>query len=184
MDLSDPLARDFFTRSTRQVADDLLGCYLNYNDQGGIITETESYIGSDDPACHARFGKTKRTAPMFKAGGHLYVYLIYGIHHCANIITEGSGFPAGVLLRGIIGSDGTHYDGPGKLTKYLGMDRGDSGRDIVSDPALAIYRGVYIPSDKIKHTPRIGIRQGVEREWRSVLSSEKITDIQHQFKTR
>ena len=74
---------------------------LHFDNYQGIITETEAYIGQDDPACHASKVKTKRTSIMFEEGGHCYVYLIYGMYYCFNIVTEASGFPAAVLLRGI-----------------------------------------------------------------------------------
>jgi DNA-3-methyladenine glycosylase len=98
------------------------------------ITETEAYIGTQDLACHASKGKTKRTAIMWDSPGKLYVYLIYGMYHCLNIITERRGFPAAVLIRGaepVFGfPPGTQLNGPGKLCRAFGFTRYHTGTDI------------------------------------------------------
>src|SRR2546430_489923 len=95
------LPRSFFVRPTLQVAEELLGKLLVFNNQRGLITETEAYIGQDDPACHAARGMTPRTQVMFGPPGFSYVYFIYGMYHCFNVVTEPEGFPAAVLIRGI-----------------------------------------------------------------------------------
>ena len=82
------------------------------------ITETEAYCGEADTACHAHKGKTKRTEPMYEAGGITYIYLCYGIHSLLNIVTGKKGFPEAVLIRGLEG-----FNGPGKLTKALSIDK-------------------------------------------------------------
>ena len=96
------LSRSFFNRSTLKVASDLLGQLLVRKYRGRltkvIITETEAYIGQNDPACHACRGLTPRNRVMFGPAGHAYVYFIYGMYFCLNIVTEAEGFPAAVLL--------------------------------------------------------------------------------------
>jgi DNA-3-methyladenine glycosylase len=99
-----PLDRDFFARPTVQVARDLLGCRMVV-DRGSAaevvatLVEVEAYLGTDDPASHAYRGPTARAGIMFGSPGHLYVYLSYGVHHCANLVTEAHGAAGAVLLR-------------------------------------------------------------------------------------
>ncbi|ARD86364.1 3-methyladenine DNA glycosylase [Rickettsia bellii] len=95
-----PLSREFFARDTNIVSQELLGKVLYFQGKTAIITETESYIGQDDPACHAARGRTKRTDIMFGPAGFSYVYLIYGMYYCLNFVTETDGFPAATLIRG------------------------------------------------------------------------------------
>lgn len=120
------LNRDFFNRPTLQVAQELLGKVLHFNQHQLIITETEAYHGTDDPACHAARGKTPRCEVMFDKAGVSYVYFIYGMYYCLNIVTEEEGTAAAVLIRGarLIGHDKTDLSGPGKLCRYLGIDKG------------------------------------------------------------
>jgi hypothetical protein len=103
------LTRDFFHRPTVLVAQELLGKTLVFNGQRGRITETEAYLGqADDPACHAARGKTKRNAVMFGQAGLSYVYFIYGMYYCFNIVTEDEHFGAAVLIRGVLEDSGRH----------------------------------------------------------------------------
>ncbi|HJD56309.1 MAG TPA: DNA-3-methyladenine glycosylase [Rickettsia endosymbiont of Pyrocoelia pectoralis] len=95
-----PLPREFFARDTNIVSQELIGKVLYFQGKTAIITETESYIGQDDPACHAARGRTKRTDIMFGLAGYSYVYLIYGMYYCLNFVTETEGFPAATLIRG------------------------------------------------------------------------------------
>ena len=101
------LPQTFYQRDTHIVARELLGKVLVRRWRGkfltGRICEVESYVGEDDKACHAAKGKTKRNEVMFGQAGLAYVYLIYGMHHCFNIVTEEKGFPAAVLIRGLEG---------------------------------------------------------------------------------
>lgn len=115
------LSRDFFERDALEVAPDLLGKALVSRLPGLpqrrlIISETEVYRGEEDTACHAHRGRTRRTEPLYMAGGHFYIYLCYGIHWLLNAVTGPAGRPQGVLIRACRG-----YEGPGKLTKYLGV---------------------------------------------------------------
>ncbi|MCV3769808.1 MAG: DNA-3-methyladenine glycosylase, partial [Wolbachia pipientis] len=95
------LPRRFYEQPTLIVAGELLGKILKFSSFSGIITEVEAYIGTNDPACHAALGYTNRTSVMFGTPGFSYVYIIYGIYYCFNIVTEIKGFPAAVLIRGI-----------------------------------------------------------------------------------
>lgn len=160
------LTKEFFLQPTLQVAELLLGKILNFDNYQGIITETEAYIGQDDPACHASKGKTKRTSIMFEEGGHCYVYLIYGMYYCFNIITEARGFPAGVLIRGLklISPTDITIQGPGKLCKYLGIDMKHNGLSVLDSKNLFLTDHNYKP--KFIATTRIGIKVGTDKLWR------------------
>jgi DNA-3-methyladenine glycosylase len=169
------LERDFFSRSTLEVAQDLLGKVMILNDYKCIITETEAYIGRDDPACHAARGRTPRTEVMFGPAGVTYVYFIYGMYFCLNFVTEKEGFPAAVLIRGaqLFSPEQKELNGPGKLCRHLNIttthhnkvDLITSNSFYVSDVGL---KAAYIA------TPRIGIKKGTEKLWR-FLSLQKIS---------
>ncbi len=156
------LQRPFFNRPTLEVARDLLGKEMVFYGQRGIITETEAYIGKDDPACHAARGKTLRNAPMFGAAGYSYVYFIYGMHHCLNFVTEAEGFPAAVLVRGVQG-----ITGPGRLCRALGITREHNNLDLTTHGDFYVRDTGLKP--KYEATPRIGISQGKELLWRFVI---------------
>lgn len=160
------LTKDFFQKPTLQVAQGLLGSRLIFGAYAGLITETEAYIGEDDPACHAAKGLTPRTKVMFGPAGHSYVYLIYGMYHCLNIVTEAEGFPAAVLIRGLWLESSTHLNGPGKLCKALGIATEHNNIDITHNEHFYITEGVAV--GKMDVTPRIGIKQGLDRMWRFV----------------
>src|SRR5215468_10722685 len=104
------LPREFYDRPTLDVARDLLGKVLVHRDRGvttaGAIVEVEAYIGESDPACHAAPGPTRRNAPLYGPPGFAYVYLNYGIHALVNVVTEGPGSPAAVLIRALEPLDG------------------------------------------------------------------------------
>ena len=162
------LDRPFFLQSTDEVAKQLLGKMIIM--QCGkkifkaIITETESYHG-DDPASHASRKRTMRNEPMFWEGGHLYIYLIYGMYYCLNITTENIDYPAAVLIRGVkvIEPEEKLLDGPGKLCRYLKIDKSYDRLDICSkknQKKFALYDIGLKP--KFKATPRIGISQNKE----------------------
>jgi DNA-3-methyladenine glycosylase len=109
-----------------ELAPRLLGCHLCIGNLDAIIGETEAYQGSEDLACHASKGRTKRTEVLFWAPGHWYCYLCYGIHVLVNVVCHQQGVPAAVLLRGVrLGDD--HLPGPGILSKRLGITLDDHG---------------------------------------------------------
>jgi len=159
------LPREFFSRCTLRVAQELLGKILVFNNQRIIITETEAYIGIDDPACHAARGKTPRTSVMFGPAGFSYVYLIYGMYHCLNIVTEKINFPAAVLIRGGINLDtDVLIDGPGKLCRALGITKQHSCMDLMIEDNFYVQDStILLPYET---TPRIGIKVGLDKLWR------------------
>ncbi|MES2470827.1 MAG: DNA-3-methyladenine glycosylase [Patescibacteria group bacterium] len=151
------LRKDFYKRPVLKVAPDLIGKYLVVSYGGKItahmITEVEAYDGEGDLACHASKGKTKRTEVMFEEGGVWYVYLIYGIYEMLNVVTGNKDHPAAVLIRGIEG-----FDGPGKLTKALHIDRRFNNKKAAKESGLWIEdRGEVISKKDILKLPRIGV---------------------------
>lgn len=164
------LPRSFYDRPTLDVARDLLGKTLVYGPYQGRITETEAYIGQDDPACHAARGLTPRTAPMFGPPGYSYIYFIYGMYYCLNIVTEKAGFPAAVLIRGLLYPDGHHDNGPGKLCRTLGLTTAQNNIDLVKNPDFTVRD---TPSwAGFDATPRIGIKQGLDKHWRFAVTKD------------
>lgn len=163
-------SRSFFNQPTVQVAQELLGQVLAFQDHRGIITETEAYCGFDDPASHAARGETPRTKIMFGKPGYAYVYLIYGMYHCLNFVTEKPGYPAAVLIRGIQLLNGSkkHLDGPGKLCRELGITKEHNGSDIVNGCDFQVLETQDKPS--FIQTPRIGIKVGLDKFWRFKVS--------------
>jgi len=136
-----PLPRAFYGRPTLPVARELLGKLLVRRMPGrptrvARLVEVEAYLGVRDAASHARRGPTPRAAIMFGPPGFLYVYLIYGMHHCMNVVTETDGVAGAVLLRAaepVLGVDGKRpLTGPGKLCAGLDITRADNGRDLVA----------------------------------------------------
>ena len=118
-----------------------------------MITEVEAYIGSEDKASHASKGETPRTKVMFGKPGYWYVYLIYGVHYCLNIVTEEKGYPAAVLIRSVEG-----ISGPGRVSKYFCIDTRFNALSASKKTRLWIEdRGVVIPRGKIRSGKRIGI---------------------------
>lgn len=155
------LSRSYFARPTLVVARSLLGKYLVREGQKGLlagrIIEVEAYVGPEDLACHASKGKTNRTEVMFGPAGIAYVYLIYGMYHCLNVVTEKTGFPAAVLIRAIE-VDGVLIDGPGKLCRDLEIDRTHNHHDLTCGKVLWIEdRGERLPANLILAGPRVGV---------------------------
>ena len=159
------LSHDFFLQNTDEVAKQLLGKLILIKSEiinqtfKAIITETESYHGND-PASHASRSRTIRNEPMFWSGGHLYIYLIYGIYYCLNIVTESENYPSAVLIRGvkIIEPEEKLLDGPGKVCRYLKIDKTFDRLDICAgknQKKFSVYDINLKP--KFKSTPRIGI---------------------------
>lgn len=165
------LERSFFERDVLEVAPDLLGKFLVRKIDNQIIrlciTEVEAYRGEDDLACHASKGRTDRTEVMYWKGGYIYVYLIYGMYWMLNFVTSVEDNPQAVLIRGVEG-----YNGPGKLTKALRIDKMFNQQDIVNNELLWIEDADNCKADYIT-TPRIGIDYAGEiwknKPWRFVL---------------
>lgn len=173
-----PLPPSFYRRDTASVARDLLGCRLVRRFPGGrersvVIVETEAYLGVSDRAAHTwNSRKTPRVLPMWGPGGHAYVYFVYGMHHCLNVVTKGEGEPEAVLIRAGVPEelwnqprrrkgDGSMKvkiaSGPAKLCRYLGITARFSGASL-SGPELFLLP----PLRKLRSLPRlVGPRVGV-----------------------
>jgi DNA-3-methyladenine glycosylase len=159
------LPRAFYDRDTIQVAQDLLGKYLVYTRGGveriGRIVETEAYLGPHDLAAHSAKGLTARTRVMFGPPGHAYVYLIYGMYHCMNVVTEREGHASAVLLRAIepIKNIEGRTQGPGLLCKAMHIDKRLYGHDLLSADFYIGERGddSDVPPARIVKRPRIGV---------------------------
>jgi DNA-3-methyladenine glycosylase len=160
---------DFYNRNVVEVAIDLLGQHLVFGGHRGIITETEAYSGADDPASHAYNGPTKRAAIMFGKAAISYVYLIYGMYNCLNIVTDKEDEPSAVLIRGIklITPLNLDLNGPGKLCRHLNITTSHTGIDLCNSNELYVCQGEKIKD--FKTTPRIGITKAVDRPWRFVV---------------
>ncbi len=155
------LPRRYFNRSTVAVARSLIGKYLVRVIDGrmlaGKIIEVEAYVGSEDKACHASKGRTQRTDVMFGPAGVAYVYLIYGMYHCLNVVTEREGFPSAVLIRAIE-IDGKLIDGPGRLCRAMQIDRSLNRADLTVGESLWFEdRGASVKRGHVGAHPRIGV---------------------------
>lgn len=189
------LPRTFYDRDTLEVARDLLGKYLVRRMDGAElvvrITETEAYIGAVDKACHAYGGRrTARTETLYAKPGTAYVYLIYGMYHCLNFVTEPEGTAAAVLLRGVEAVSGTDLmaynrfgrgyeqltadqrknflNGPGKVCRALALTRTHNGLDLTAGGELFLCAG-EAPTGEIHVGKRIGIdyaEEAVDFPWR------------------
>ncbi len=179
MSPSEVLGRDFYDRDPRQVAVDLIGCVLVHeNGEGlasGTIVETEAYLCTDDPACHAYRGPDMRNRTIFLGFGLAYVYLSYGVHRLVNVNCEEEGKGSAVLIRALDPLEGLDLmaerrgrldlcAGPGKLTQALGIELSHDGHDLTREP-LTIRRGDP-PRGEIVSTERIGISRGTELPFR------------------
>ena len=174
--------RDFFARPTLEVARRMLGLYLVHETpagrRAGRVVETEAYVGPEDRASHAARGLTQRTRVMFGPPGHAYIYLVYGLHCCFNVVTEAAGYPAAVLVRALEPAEGlppgTSTRGPGLLCRALGIDRRLNGADLVTGALYLEDRGdVVLPAD-IAAAPRIGVSYAgawADRPWRFYVRS-------------
>ncbi len=173
-----------------EVAPRLLNAVLTHGGVSVRLTEVEAYAGEDDPGSHAHRGRTERNAVMFGPAGRLYVYFIYGMHHCANLVTGPDGAPGAVLLRAgevVEGIDLAHRRrpgsserdlarGPARVCRTLGIDLGDNGAhaELVSGP-----RPVQISSG-----PRVGLRRAAERPWRFWISGDPTVSAYRPAATR
>ncbi len=134
------MKRSFFARDAVTLARDLLGTHLVHEMEGGVrigrIVETEAYCGPDDAACHARFGRTERTRALFGPPGHAYVFLIYGMYDCFNVVGLAEGQGHAVLVRAVEPVSGIagRTDGPGRLTRAMGLSRAHDGMGLQRGP--------------------------------------------------
>jgi DNA-3-methyladenine glycosylase len=156
------LPRRFYDRDTTLVARELLGKYLVHVIGGvervGRIVETEAYLGPHDLAAHSARGLTARTRVMFGPPGHAYVYMIYGMHHCLNVVTEREGHASAVLLRALepVRNVTDRTAGPGLLCRAMGIDRRLNGHDLLSDD-LYITSPATRDSFFVTRRPRVGV---------------------------
>lgn len=180
------LPRSFYDRPTLEVARDILGKSMIFNSASGRlsarIVEVEAYIGQDDPACHAAPGPTRRNRVMFGRPGFSYVYFVYGMYHCFNIVTEAEGLPAAVLVRAAEPTAGleimqshspkakgaTILSGPGKFCRAFGLTTEHSGLDLTGDTLY--LRGAETAASEIVTTGRVGIKKAAERPYRFYLA--------------
>lgn len=165
----------FFERPTLEVARELLGKYFVVKRSGGIlsgkIVETEAYIGEDDLACHASKGRTPRTETLYAKAGSLYVYMVYGMHHCLNVVTERVNFPSAVLIRAIEPCEGIALmqkrrgtkslhnlaSGPGKLCEAFGITVKVNGKTMRESGLWIEDRGERTRPADIAQSSRIGV---------------------------
>jgi len=174
------LARSYFSRPTLTVARSLVGKYLIRSIDGrelvGKIIEVEAYVGPQDKACHASKGRTLRTDVMFGPGGFAYVYLIYGMYHCLNVVTERKEFPSAVLIRAIE-LDGRLIDGPGRLCRELQIDRRLNRADLTTGESIWFEdRGVSLEKTEVGAYPRVGVDYAGEwakKLWRFRLDPDR-----------
>ncbi|AZL15636.1 DNA-3-methyladenine glycosylase [Rickettsiales endosymbiont of Stachyamoeba lipophora] len=165
------LTVDFYEQDSLVVAKNLIGKLIIFNHFKAIITETECYAGFNDPASHAYKGLTKRNEVMFGKAGISYVYLIYGMYNCLNIVTEKEGYPSAILIRGayLISPEKVNLNGPGKLCKYLGIDREHNKISLINNHIFYVVDVDLNP--EFITTTRIGITKGMELDWRFVVKN-------------
>ena len=178
------LGKRFFNKPTVDLARALLGKYLVFGSLKGMIVETEAYLYRNDPGCHASIGKTARNAPMFSAAGHIYIYFIYGMYNCFNIVSGKEGEGEAVLIRALEPVEGIPLmqkrrktkkienlcNGPGKLTQAFGIT--------VKHNNLSLFNGlIQIHNSKLKPeivtSARIGLTAGNELKLRFYIKGSK-----------
>jgi DNA-3-methyladenine glycosylase len=178
------LTRAFYNRPTIEVARGLLGKILVHGKVAGKIVETEAYLGGDDLASHSARGITNRTRVIFGPPGHAYVYFIYGMYECLNLVAEAEGKPGCVLIRALEPVAGIEImrerrprahtprdlaSGPGKLTLAMGITRAQNGADMTRGEL--VVRGLRRePAVEIRVTPRVGITQCADLPLRYVIA--------------
>jgi DNA-3-methyladenine glycosylase len=196
--VSRKLPRSFYNRPTLEVARELLGKNIHYQSERGElsarIVEVEAYIGEDDPACHAAPGPTRRNRVMYGPPGFSYVYFIYGMYYCFNIVTEREGYPAAVLLRAaepLVGLEimrqnsprsrpATLLSGPGKFCRSFGLTTSQSGLDLTGKGLFLRDNG--LGAGEVVTSSRIGIRKGADLPYRFYLAeSGAVSRRGHQF---
>ncbi|TAJ34997.1 MAG: DNA-3-methyladenine glycosylase [Nitrospirae bacterium] len=168
------LSAEFFERKTLLVARELLGKHLVRMSERGLlagrIVEVEAYVGPEDRASHASRGRTKRTEVMFGPPGMAYVYLIYGMYHCFNVVTEQEGYPAAILVRAVEVEEAGLIDGPGRLCRHFEISRELNRHDLTLGKNLWLEeRSEPIAPRRIVAAPRIGVDYAgdwAEKPWR------------------
>lgn len=159
------LPQRFYARDTVTVARELLGKLLVRGACASLIVEVEAYLGGDDKAAHSARGITPATRVIFGPPGRAYVYLIYGMHECFNIVAEPDGVPGCVLVRGV-----EAVSGPGRLTRAFGISRRHTGQTLFgADDEITVRDAGWRPGE-IRTTPRIGIRHCADWPLRFVAS--------------
>jgi len=181
------LPRSFYARSAVVVARELIGTVLVHGPAAGVIVETEAYLGGEDLAAHSARGITPRTRVIFGPPGHAYVYLIYGVYECLNLVAERDGHPGCVLIRALEpvagvdvmkarrGAEGRLHqlaNGPGKLTLAMGITRHHNGADVTRG-SLVVRHPASASEFEIEVTPRIGITQSADLPLRFVMASNE-----------
>jgi len=172
------LPHAFYRRPTTAVARDLLGKILVHHETTGRIIEVEAYLGIGDLAAHSARGLTPRTRVIFGPPGHAYVYLIYGMYECLNVVAEPDGTPGCVLIRALQPLTGLETmrqrrgprdltGGPGKLTRALAITRAHNGQDLTCGPLRIL--DAPVPIEPIFVMPRIGIKQSADLPLRFLL---------------
>jgi len=185
------LPRRFYTRNTLIAAEELLGKHLVRHTLGsemvGRIVEVEAYGGNDDPGSHAGRGMTPRNQLMFGEGGFAYVYFVYGMHYCFNVVTEKQNVPGAVLIRALELIKGIETmkknrgtsnvlnltNGPGKLTKAMNITGKQNGLDLTKSKELFICKPEEKKKFEIVSTNRIGIKMGVDKPWRLYIKNNR-----------
>lgn len=169
-----PLPRQFYAGRTLAVARQLIGMHLVHQDgqvrRVGRIVETEAYQGPKDLAAHSSKGKTPRNEVMFGPPGHAYVYFIYGVWYCVNVVTREAGVPHAVLVRAVEPIEGLRDKswGPGLLCRAMNIDRGLNGTDLTG-PRLWLERPVNARPVRVARATRIGVDYSgdwAQRPWR------------------
>ena len=167
--------RSFFLQGTLSVARQLIGMHLLHRHRGalhrGRIVETEAYLGPRDRAAHSFRGRTARTEVMFGPPGHAYVYFIYGMWNCLNVVTARAGLPQAVLLRALepIDEPQARTWGPGLLCQAFGIGREMNGVDLTGDELWLEYPHDSAPRTRILRSTRIGVDyagEWAQRPWR------------------
>lgn len=181
------LGREFYNRQPVSVARDLLGKVLVHGPTAGLIVETEAYLGGDDLAAHSARGITDRTRVIFGEPGHAYVYFIYGMYECLNIVCEPPGQPGCILIRAlepVAGLDLMQHrrpaarkpeqlaSGPGKLTLAMGITRALNGADVTRG-VLVVREPAEVRHVDIEVTPRIGITQAADLPLRFIVRGNR-----------
>lgn len=181
------LPREFYVRPAIEVARALLGKVIVHGETSGRIVETEAYLGREDRAAHAWRGETPRTKVLFGPPGHAYVYFIYGMYECLNIVAEPEGSPGCVLIRALEPVTGIESmerrrpgvrkvehlaNGPGKLTLAMGITRAHNGTDLTAGP-LQVRPDECAASFAVHTSPRIGIAHNADWPLRFTIAGSR-----------